>query len=139
MCSRIFLVRIALFYSPNTFWAPSPLLGPVFPVSRPSLFAPTPPLFQLFLIFLYALFLKDDVQIRIYCSADEAVRKLHWCLGDFGVYLPPWLCTAVIRQRTQAAVKTVQGETIPFQLSAVLISILKKLISIFNINIILLK
>lgn len=89
VCSRVFWVRIALFYSSNIFWAPSPLLGPV---SRPSLFAPTPPLFQLLVIFLYALFLQDDVQIRIYCWADKAVRKLHWCLGDFGLYLPPWLC-----------------------------------------------
>jgi len=38
-------------------------------------------------------------------------------LGEFQVHLPPSVCIVMIRQRAEPAVKGLQDETIPFQLS----------------------
>lgn len=60
-----FLSELLCFIPPIPF-EPHPLSwGLPFPVSLPYLFAPAPPPFQLFVIFLYALFQKGGVQMSV--------------------------------------------------------------------------
>lgn len=87
------------------------------PVFFPSLFAPAHP-FQFSLIVLYAVFMKDDVQISTFSQTKKkASKEFCWCLGDFQVHLLPSACSAMMGQRTEAAVKGVSARwLIPFEL-----------------------